>query len=559
MPRLPSPRTMITWGYDKFGRRAEPATSTGSRHLSANHAPIPVIDLFAGPGGLGEGFASLRNRDGERIFRIALSIEMDEFAHRTLRLRALARQFDDVAMPDEYTTYLQDPTPSNLNALIEACPNQWARASEEAWLQELAARNSSAVSARIKQALDGAETWVLVGGPPCQAYSIVGRARRAKRLRTDDTYRSSFGEDPRHTLYRYYLDVIREFSPSVFIMENVKGMLSATVDGESVFDRIRNDLSRPGDRLEYAVDSLVKSAPDGDWRRLTPGDYVIRAEDYGVPQARHRVILFGSKAGVNSSAAQLSASPRRTTVEQALTGLPPLASVVSSRLGAASQDRTAILKEAIELMSGDGLKSVRDRAERAVIQVEKGHLASHANHTLHNPLNGWYGTTPGGQPLNHEARSHMASDLQRYLFCASFATVRGRSPVLADFPKALLPAHKNVEAGQASGHFADRFRVQLAKHPSKTITSHIAKDGHYYIHPDPTQCRSLSVREAARLQTFPDDYFFEGNRTQQYHQVGNAVPPFLAQQIAGVVAECLGATNAAVVQPDYPDDRPTLA
>lgn len=479
---------------------------------------------------------------------------MDEFAHRTLRLRALARQFDCIAMPDEYTTYVQNPTQPNLNALVEAYPDQWTCASEEAWHQELAARNSSDVSARIKKALDGAETWVLVGGPPCQAYSIVGRARRAKRLRTDDIYRSQFGEDPRHTLYRYYLEVIREFRPSVFIMENVKGMLSATVDGESVFDRIRDDLSRPGDNLEYAINSLVKSAPDGDWRGLTPGDYVIRAEDYGVPQARHRVILFGSKAGVKGAPAQLSAFPKRTTVEQALAGLKPLASTVSSRLGDASQDRTAILEEAIELLSGDGMKSVRDRAQRAVIQVKKGHLASHANHTPHNPLAGWYGTTPSDQPLNHQARSHMASDLQRYLFCSSFATVRGRSPVLADFPEALLPAHKNVKAGQTSGHFADRFRVQLAKHPSKTITSHIAKDGHYYIHPDPAQCRSLSVREAARLQTFPDDYFFEGNRTQQYHQVGNAVPPFLAQQIAGVVAKFLGATNPVVVRPDYGDD-----
>ena len=125
----------------------------------------------------------------------------------------------------------------------------------------------------------------------------------------------------------------------------------------------------------------------------------------------------------------------------------------------------------------------------------------------------------------------MKEDLERYAWWAAEAKKTGKSPTLHDnVPKALLPKHQNVH-DDSPMVFADRFKVQLADKPSGTVTSHISKDGHYYIHYDPSQTRSFSVREAARIQTFPDDYFFMGNRTQQYHQVGNAVPPYLAYQI----------------------------
>jgi DNA (cytosine-5)-methyltransferase 1 len=137
---------------------------------------------------------------------------------------------------------------------------------------------------------------------------------------------------------------------------------------------------------------------------------------------------------------------------------------------------------------------------------------------------------------NHETRGHIRADLHRYFFAAVFAQQFGRSPLLEDLPKALLPKHENVAAALKETKFNDRFRVQLAGRPSTTVVSHISKDGHYYIHYDPSQCRSLTVREAARLQTFPDNYFFEGPRTEQYKQVGNAVPPLLAKQIAEIVA-----------------------
>lgn len=133
----------------------------------------------------------------------------------------------------------------------------------------------------------------------------------------------------------------------------------------------------------------------------------------------------------------------------------------------------------------------------------------------------------------------MEEDLARYLYCATFAKIMGYSPIGTKeiYLDYLAPMHANWK----SGKFADRFKVALRDQPSKTITSHISKDGHYFIHYDPKQCRSLTVRESARLQTFPDDYYFEGNRTEQFVQVGNAVPPLLARKIAEKVVEVLTA------------------
>jgi DNA (cytosine-5)-methyltransferase 1 len=147
---------------------------------------------------------------------------------------------------------------------------------------------------------------------------------------------------------------------------------------------------------------------------------------------------------------------------------------------------------------------------------------------------------------NHETKAHMPSDLLRYFFVATYGKVAKASPRLNDFPQVLLPEHKNVDRENPGATiFKDRFRVQLESGPSMTVTSHMAKDGHAFIHFDPLQCRSLTVREAARLQTFPDSYVFLGNKTSQYTQVGNAVPPYLAMQIADVVGSILQSAGMA--------------
>ena len=170
---------------------------------------------------------------------------------------------------------------------------------------------------------------------------------------------------------------------------------------------------------------------------------------------------------------------------------------------------------------------------------KNGHCPSRAQRQA---LQSWLTDNRMDFVCNHETRFHKSDDLLRYLFVSTYGQFFGASPKLHHFPQCLLPNHVNVEKTLKSrhGNFNDRFRVQLADGPATTVTSHIAKDGHSFIHHDPAQCRSWTVREAARIQTFPDNYFFEGYRTDQYRQVGNAVPPYLALQIARITASIFG-------------------
>ena len=533
--------------------------------MTTTTQPIPVIDLFAGPGGLCEGFSSLSDEEGNRRFDVRISIEKESVAHRTLFLRAIFRKFPKGEVPDCYYDYVRGSI--NRQTFLDHPEIREAAqaAALEARCAELGKTPAKEVDGWISTALGGVEDWVLIGGPPCQAYSLAGRSRQRRKGR------EAFEADERHVLYQEYLRIIQQFEPTVFVMENVKGMLNSQHRGTRIFERILGDLADPKPGLKYRVRSFAVARD-----KLEPEDFVVAADDHGVPQGRHRVLLFGIREDVAERMPALASSPEefvlpksksKVAMSAALEGLPSL----RSRLSQEEDSHAAWLGALHE--ATNGLKYWRLPARAAIETRMRSAAYLAVSHTssggsflpgnsgsikiMPKELRSWLLDPKLGGTLQHETRRHMRSDLHRYLFAACFAELHRYAPNLRNFPPRLLPDHENVEAETVP--FVDRFRVQLANAPSSTIVSHIRKDGHYYIHPDPSQCRSLTVREAARLQTFPDNYFFEGNRTEQYEQVGNAVPPLLARKIAEVVFNLLSQAWDCRTSPPTLDEALAIA
>lgn len=530
------------WRREKHrrGRRA-----TASKNvLNEEGVAYPVVDIFAGPGGLGEGFASVRDAQGRARFESAIAIERDEHAHATLKLRHFFRHFGQDGPPEEYYEFLDGKI--ELIDLYRRHPAPFEKASRSALRVELGPQNHERVRKAITDRLGQSQKWALVGGPPCQAYSLVGRSR----MMGDP----GFEQDERHFLYREYLKIIADHRPPVFVMENVKGLLSAQIGGEPMINRIVADLRSPRAAIEGGLNGLsyrlyALAEDEQPEQSVDPRLFLVRAEKFGVPQARHRMFIVGIRSDIDVKPARLKPS-KPPTVRQTIGDLPKLRSRVSrgGERSGAWLDELSQLRTVVEDQSWSPepaglkarLKSILERLDDGLphIASSKPKFAAKGFAALDgmndDRLNGISG---------HEARTHMPSDLRRYLFASAFAELADRSPKLSDFPTSLLPAHQNVQLGLDGKMFSDRFRVQLADQVSTTVTSHISKDGHYFIHYDPTQCRSLTVREAARLQTFPDNYSFQGPRTAQYHQVGNAIPPHLAAQIGQIIADVLDAMN----------------
>lgn len=647
------------------------------------HQSIPVVDVFAGPGGLSEGFSSYTPDDQHFPFKVILSAEKNEYAIRTLRLRAFVRWFihqERKRLPNTYIDYVTSVNkgekgfPSEVlytllnTALLEDLDleeqgvlllieneiqsmsstnvSSWREyinsidyadeiydvlkaarfARQEAMHIELG-KEDDKFMVEIEKALapeinaDLPAPCVLIGGPPCQAYSKAGKARRRRSVKKHVNENGQYEQDkdPRSWLYKEYLKILHHSKPMFFVMENVPGMLTVelTKDGEKInaWEAIIKDLHAPSISLglaegelpceteKYIVCSLEDSSyfydgSDDSIERIRkePRKLVINASKHGVPQARERVILFGIRCDLIETVelnkvlelVRLEYKERPVnTVHDAISDLPITFSSLSSVYNPSNNKPDFIKRK--DKSHSMWLESVRDSSRKLtrsidnylskrgkteaelvlyskvieLIEQAEQYLTKFENDEGKNrKTSQWLGVANSSQSevllnwykkhwnsnssLNHMPRGHMDRDLARYLFASCFAiasrktkrkfrvskSVKGQidlNELMKISPEFLVPAHENKSS------FVDRFKVQKSDIPSNTITSHISKDGHYFIHPDPRQCRSFTVREAARIQTFPDDYFFEGPRTHQYVQVGNAVPPILAIQISQVV------------------------
>lgn len=441
---------------------------------------IPVaIDLFAGCGGLSEGFITTG-------FSVAACLERNPHACETLRTRVMFHELKKLGKLDLYHSYMRGEMLRE--GVLKKFP-EVADALEACVVQREFGEHSyyARVISRLRLALKlakASKVHVLLGGPPCQAYSLVGRSRDPDRMEKDE----------RQFLYEHYLNVLGDLQPDFFVLENVPGLLSAQSKGEETFQNILNDFA--------SIQPAYEVAPSYNEMRHNPRNHLLDSADFHVPQRRKRVLLIGYRRDIAKQFPSVKSvfiklqnmrDETRLTVDDAIGDLPRLKPGIGN-----------------DKWFGPYISGQQPKEYQSFMRKWSAGFC------------------------NHCARTHMASDLERYKYFILFHKNGNRAATLEDLRREcpdLMPAHKNING------FIDRFKVQWFNLPSSTIMSHIAKDGHYYIHPDISQCRSFTVREAARCQSFPDNFIFEGPRTEQFRQVGNAVPPRMAEAIGKVLMD----------------------
>ncbi len=422
---------------------------------SSNKDRLNYIDLFAGAGGLSEGFI----RAG---FNPIAHVEMDEAACNTLLTRTVYHHLKETSEFEKYISYLKDEGISRKD-LYNLLPKE---KKDSVINLPIGDEMNKKIFQQIDKLKGAKRIDLIIGGPPCQAYSLVGRSRDRNRMQGD----------PRNYLFVQYANFLKYYKPKYFVFENVLGLLSAKdkKDGKSYFNEMRKLFREAGYETEFDV---------------------IEAKDFGVLQNRKRVILVGRRGKKKGFYPRFEKQALNVTVSEVLNDLKPL-------------------------KAGEGNFFASPYCNYKGKYLYESHIRNGLDFTT-----------------QHIARPHTEQDKEIYRIAVKEWN-NGKRLNYNDLPEH-LKTHKNTKS------FVDRFKVVPSNLPaSQTVVAHIARDGHYYIHPDIEQNRSLTPREAARLQSFPDDFYFEGvierpSRTAAFKQIGNAVPPLMAEVIAKEIKKIL--------------------
>lgn len=400
------------------------------------------IDLFAGAGGLSEGFI----RAG---YKAIAHVEMNKDACNTLKTRSVYHWLKGNNKLNLYKDYLISKNKNN-KEFWNLAPKEVVNSVINYQISE---ETLPIIFEKIDNILLKEDVDIIIGGPPCQAYSIAGRARDPKKMK----------DDPRNHLYKHYVKFLEKYKPKMFVFENVLGILSAN-NGEflnKIFESVKSvgyDLSIP------------------------PKKY-LNSKDFGILQDRKRVIIIGWRNDLKLSYPEFNIEVSEAKILKDL------------------------FSDLEKLKNGEGTLGPMK------------YLKSPSKYLIDTKIRGEFDFV-----TQHITRPNNENDLEIYKIAVKEWN-KGKRLNYATLPPRLI-RHNNTKS------FTNRFQVVNGDGISHTVVAHIAMDGHYYIHPDLKQNRSISVREAARIQTFPDDYFFEGSRTAAFKQIGNAVPVLMAEKIA---------------------------
>ncbi len=412
-----------------------------------------LIDLFSGAGGLSEGFF-------RRGFDFISHIEMDSNAIETLKTRQVYHILRENGVLSDYYEYVYGNI--SLTHLMSDNKDLFDDFDYSFFNLEITNSNENLLIDKIYELMKAKginKIQGVIGGPPCQAYSVAGRSRDPNCMLNDK----------RNYLYKHYINFLNEFKPDFFIFENVPGMLSAKNR-----EIIKDFFSKLKLNKEYKIESKI-----------------LNSKDFGVLQSRKRLIVVGYSFDCDNFLDFESKFNNNYKVNDLLDDLP-------------------------SLQPGEGMDLPQEYSCKKSEYLKKYNLR-----------------TKKDKVLSHQARTHNIRDREIYRNVIQTWNNEKRRIKYNELPKNLI-THKNTKS------FLDRYKIVAGDLPySHTITAHISKDGHYFIHPDIKQARSLTVREVARIQSFPDNFKFEGSRTSQYKQIGNAVPPLMAESFAEKISELM--------------------